>query len=261
MSLGSWLLIARDHKPMKKRKPYQVVYEDNHLLIINKEPGVLVQSDRTGDASLVDILKDYIKEKYNKPGEVFLNPVHRLDRPVSGLVVFARTSKALERMNEIFRKRHVQKTYWAVVRQKPPESKGRLVHWLVKDEAKNQVTVHSYEAPNAQKAELTYRVLGQINEHYLLEVNPITGRPHQIRAQLAAMGCPIRGDIKYGYDRPTPDKKIYLHARRLYFTHPVKKEPLICKAGVPNDPFWEEFLELDTEDYKDKNLDYIHENG
>ncbi len=242
---------------MKKKPLYQVVYEDNHLLVVNKEPGVLVQSDRTGDVPLVDLLRDYIKEKYNKPGDVFLHPVHRIDRPVSGLVVFARTSKALERMTEIFRKRQVQKTYWAVVRQKPKEERGRLVHYLIKDEAKNEVKTFAYETPGAQRAELTYRLLGQINEHYLLEVEPITGRPHQIRAQLAAMGCPIRGDVKYGYDRPTIDKKIYLHARRLYFVHPVKKEPLICKGGLPDDPFWEEFLELDREDYKDKNLDFI----
>ncbi|GAB3541427.1 RluA family pseudouridine synthase [Spirosoma fluminis] len=247
-----------------KKKPFQVVYEDNHLLIVNKEPGILVQGDRTGDVTLLDVLKEYIKEKYNKPGEVFLGLVHRLDRPVSGLVVFARTSKALERMNEIFRKRQVQKTYWAVVRQKPPKDSDKLVNWLIKDEQKNQVTVYDYEVPNSQKAELSYRVMGRINEHYLLEVNPITGRPHQIRSQLAHMGCPIRGDVKYGYDRIVPDKKIYLHARRLYFIHPVKpagepERPIICKAGLPNDRFWEEFLELDDENYKDKNLDYIYE--
>lgn len=247
-----------------KKKPYQVVFEDNHLLIINKDPGILVQGDRTGDTTLLDVLKDYIKEKYDKPGEVFLGLVHRLDRPVSGLVVFARTSKALERMNEIFRKRLVQKTYWAVVRQKPPKDADKLVNWLIKDEQKNQVTVYDYEAPKSQKAELSYRTLGKINEHYLLEVSPITGRPHQIRAQLAHMGCPIRGDAKYGYDRIVADKKIYLHARRLYFIHPVKPagapdRPIICKAGLPNDPFWEEFLDLDDEQYKDKNMDFIFE--
>ena len=247
-----------------RKKPYQVVYEDNHLLIVNKDPGILVQGDRTGDTTLLDVLKDYVKEKYNKPGDVFLGLVHRLDRPVSGLVVFARTSKALERMNEIFRKRQVQKTYWAVVRHKPPKDADKLINWLIKDEQKNQVTVYDYEAPNSQKAELSYRVLGKINEHYLLEVNPITGRPHQIRAQLSHMGSPIRGDIKYGYDRDVADKKIYLHARRLYFIHPVKQagapdRPIICKAGLPNDPFWEEFLDLDDENYKDKNLDFIFE--
>ena len=241
-----------------------MVYEDNHLLIVNKEPGVLVQGDRTGDVTLLDLMKDYIKEKYNKPGDVFLGLVHRIDRPVSGLVVFARTSKALERMNEIFRKRQVQKTYWAVVRQKPPKDADKLVNWLIKDEQKNQVTVYDYETPNSQKAELSYRLLGKINEHYLLEVNPVTGRPHQIRSQLAHIGSPIRGDVKYGYDRPVADKKIYLHARRLYFIHPVKQveapdRPIICKAGLPNDPFWEEFLALDDEQYKDKNMDFIFE--
>lgn len=247
-----------------KKKPYQVVYEDNHLLIVNKDPGILVQGDRTGDTTLLTVLKEYIKEKYDKPGEVFLGLVHRLDRPVSGLVVFARTSKALERMNEIFRKRQIQKTYWAVVRQKPPQNADKLVNWLVKDEQKNQVTVYDREVPGSQRAELSYRVLGRINEHYLLEVNPVTGRPHQIRAQLAHIGCPIRGDIKYGYDRAVPDKKIYLHARRLYFVHPIRptgadERPIICKAALPNDPFWEEFLPLDTEEYKDRNMDFIFE--
>ncbi len=242
---------------MKRKLPYYVIYEDNHLLIINKEPGVLVQGDRTGDVTLIELLKDYIKEKYDKPGDVFLGCVHRLDRPVSGVVVFARTSKALERMNEIFRSRKVQKTYWAIVRRKPNPEKGKLTHWLIKDEEKNQVKTYEYDVPGSLKAELNYRLIGKINEHYLVEVEPITGRPHQIRAQLAAIGCPIRGDIKYGYDRPTLDKKIYLHARRLYFIHPVKKEPLVVKAPVPNDPFWEEFQELDQEEYKDKNLGFI----
>ena len=241
------------------KNQFHVVYEDNHLLIVSKAPGILVQGDRTGDVTLLALLKDYVKEKYNKPGEVFLGLVHRLDRPVSGLVVFARTSKALERMSEIFRNRQVQKTYWAVVRRKPPEPAGKLVHWLVKDEQKNMVTAHDHEVPNSQRAELTYRTLGKINEHYLLEVSPLTGRPHQIRVQLASMGCPIRGDIKYGYDRAVPDKKIYLHARRLYFIHPVKKEPLLCRAALPPDPFWEEFLALDDEDIKDKNMDFTFE--
>jgi 23S rRNA pseudouridine1911/1915/1917 synthase len=240
-----------------KKLPYYVIYEDNHLLIINKEPGVLVQGDRTGDVTLIDLLKEYVKEKYDKPGDVFLGCVHRLDRPVSGVVVFARTSKALERMNEIFRSRKVQKTYWAVVRRRPNPEKGKLTHWLLKDEEKNQVATFEYEVPGALKAELNYRLIGKINEHYLIEVEPITGRPHQIRAQLAAIGCPIRGDVKYGYDRLTVDKKIYLHARRLYFIHPVKKEPLVVKAPVPADPFWEEFQELDREEYKDKNMDFM----
>ena len=244
---------------MAKQKPYQVVFEDNHLLIVNKAGGVLVQGDSTGDKCLLDMLKDYLKDKYNKPGEVFLNPVHRLDRPVSGLVVFARTSKALERMNEIFRKRDVQKIYWAVVRRKPKELKGKLVHWLTKDEKRNITTAHDREVPGSQKAELTYRWLGEVNKFHLIEVTPITGRPHQIRVQLASMGCPIRGDVKYGYDKFNIDNNINLHARRLYFTHPVKKEPIICRAGVPVDAFWEEFLMLDTEEIKLDNLQYLHE--
>lgn len=241
------------------KRPFQVIYEDNHLIIVNKEPGVLVQADATRDACLLDMVKDYIKEKYNKPGDVFLGTVHRIDRPVSGLVVFARTSKALERMNELFRKRDIQKTYWAVVRRRPAELKGKLVHWLAKDEKRNVTTAFDYEAPGTQRAELTYRVLGEINKFFLLEVNPVTGRPHQIRVQLATLGSPIRGDVKYGYPKGNFDNCINLHARRLYFEHPVKKEPIICKAGLPLDPFWEEFLPLDQEKIDDERLRYLYE--
>ncbi|KAA0990656.1 RluA family pseudouridine synthase [Dyadobacter aurulentus] len=241
------------------KKSLHVVYEDNHLLIINKEPGVLVQGDATGDKCLLDMGKEYIKDTYQKPGAVFLGTVHRLDRPVSGLVVFARTSKALERMNEIFRKRDVQKTYWAIVKNRPAEKKGKLVHWLSKDESRNVTTAYDYEAPNTQRAELSYRWLGEVNKFHLLEVMPVTGRPHQIRVQLASMNCPIRGDLKYGYPKANPDGNINLHARRLYFEHPVKKEPLICRAGVPSDPFWEEFLSLDKEEIKPDHLDFLHE--
>jgi len=240
-------------------KYFHVVYEDNHLIIVNKAAGVLVQGDATGDVPLLDLVKDYIKEKYNKPGDVFLGTVHRIDRPVSGLVVFARTSKALERMSELYRKRDIQKTYWAVVRKRPPHKQDKLTHWLIKDEARNVVTAYDYAAPNAQKAELTYRVLGEINKHYLLEVTPITGRPHQIRVQLAEMGCPIRGDIKYGARKPNLDGNINLHARRLFFTHPIKKEAVLCRAALPNEPFWEEFLELDPEEIGVEHLAFLHE--
>ena len=241
------------------KKPLHIVYADNHLLIINKEAGVLVQGDATGDKCLLDMAKEYVKEQYQKPGAVFLGTVHRLDRPVSGLVVFARTSKALERMNEIFRKREVQKIYWAVVRNKPAEKKGKLVHWLSKDEARNVTKAYDYEAPNTQRAELSYRWLGEVNGYHLLEVSPITGRPHQIRVQLASMNCPIRGDVKYGFPKGNADGSINLHARRLYFEHPVKKEPIICRAALPNDPFWEEFLALDKEEIKPEHLDFLHE--
>ncbi|MCE7063103.1 RluA family pseudouridine synthase [Dyadobacter sp. CY343] len=241
------------------KKSLHVVYEDNHLLIINKEPGILVQGDATGDKCLLDMGKEYIKDTYQKPGAVFLGTVHRLDRPVSGLVVFARTSKSLERMNEIFRKRDVQKTYWAIVKNRPAEKKGKLIHWLSKDESRNVTTAYDYEAPNTQRAELSYRWLGEVNKFHLLEVMPITGRPHQIRVQLASMNCPIRGDLKYGYPKANPDGNINLHARRLYFEHPVKKEPVICRAGVPNDPFWEEFLTLDKEEIKPEHLGFLHE--
>lgn len=240
-------------------KKFHVIYEDNHLIIVNKPAGLLVQGDATGDVPLLDLVKEYIKEKYEKPGDVFLGTVHRIDRPVSGLVVFARTSKALERMNEIFRKRDVQKTYWAVVRKRPPKKQDKLSSWLVKDEARNVVSAYDYPAPNAQKAELTYRLLGEINKHFLLEVTPITGRPHQIRVQLAQIGCPIRGDVKYGSPKPNADGSINLHARRLFFTHPVKKEPILCRAALPNDPFWEEFLELDPEEIGPEHLSFLHE--
>ena len=244
---------------LKMAKAFHVIYEDNHLLIVNKAAGVLVQGDSTGDVPLVDILKDYIKEKYDKPGEVFLGCVHRLDRPVSGLVVFARTSKALERMNELFRKRDIQKTYWAVVRKRPPLKQDKLVHWLEKDETRNIVTAHDRPMGDALKAELSYRVVGEINKHFLLEIKPITGRPHQIRVQLAAIGCPIRGDVKYGYGKFNHDNNLNLHARRLYFIHPVKNEPILCRAALPNDPFWEEFLTIDDEIIGPEHLGFLHE--
>lgn len=240
------------------KQPFYVLYEDNHLIIVNKAAGVLVQGDATGDKTLSDYVKDYVKEKYNKPGDVFLGTVHRLDRPVSGIVVFARTSKALERMNEIFRRRDVQKTYWAVVGKKPEKKSGKLTHFLVKNEEKNTVKAFDTEVKGSQKAELTYRYLGEINHYHLLEVNPVTGRPHQIRVQLATMGCPIRGDVKYGYPRLNPEGNINLHARRLYFVHPVKKEPILIKAPLPENPFWEEFLELETEEIKTENLDFLY---
>jgi len=238
-------------------KYFQVLYEDNHLILVNKEPGLLVQGDRTGDITLPDLVKQYLKEKYDKPGDVFLGVVHRIDRPVSGLVVLAKTSKGLERMTELFRNRKVHKTYWAITKRKPFPAQGRLVHYLVKNENNNTVTAYNEEVEGSLKAELNYRYLGTLNEHHLIEVNPITGRPHQIRVQLAKMGWPIRGDVKYGYPKPNPDASINLHSRRIHFLHPVKKEDLLITAGVPRSEFWEQFVDLDDFVIKDKHLDMM----
>jgi 23S rRNA pseudouridine1911/1915/1917 synthase len=219
-----------------------VLYEDNHLLAINKASGTLVQGDSTGDKPLVEICKDYIKEKYAKPGDVFLGVVHRLDRPVTGVVVFARTSKSLERMNELFRNRETEKTYWALVNKKPPNESGTLVHWLIKDEKKNKTTAYKQEHPQGQRSELNYKVIAQKSGFFLVEVKPITGRPHQIRVQIASMGCPIVGDVKYGYGAPNEDASICLHAWQLEFIHPVKKEKLTISAKLPKNQFWKPFL-------------------
>jgi 23S rRNA pseudouridine1911/1915/1917 synthase len=221
--------------------PLQVLYEDNHLLIINKPAGVLVQGDVTGDKPLVEMAKEYIGKKYHKPGDVFLGVVHRLDRPVSGVVVFARTSKALERMNALFRNKETQKTYWAVVSRKPIPSEGTLVHWLVKDEKKNKTTAYNQEHPDGQRSELHYRIIDNKKDNYLVQVNPITGRPHQIRVQLASLGCPIAGDVKYGSEISSHDGSIALHARELSFIHPVKKEALTVTASLPKNDWWKPF--------------------
>ncbi len=223
----------------------QVVYEDNHIIIVNKRSGEIVQGDKTGDAPLSDIVKDYIKEKYAKPGAVFLGVVHRLDRPVSGLVVFARTSKALTRLNKMFAEGEVHKTYWAIVKRNDNISDDGewqiLENWLVRNEKQNKSYAYTTEKPNAKKAILKYRVIGHSDNYTLLEVNLMTGRHHQIRCQLAAAGYPIKGDLKYGAPRSNPDGSISLMARRIEFTHPVSKEQIIVEAPLPADKLWQSF--------------------
>lgn len=218
-----------------------ILFEDNHLIVLNKKPGDIVQGDKTGDKPLSDILKDYVKDKYKKPGAAFLGVIHRIDRPVSGVVLFARTSKALERMNELFREKKIQKTYWAVVKNKPQDDKGSLIHYLKKDEAKNKSKAYETEVAGSLRSWLDYQVIGQSDNYYLLEVNPHTGRHHQIRAQLSAIGCPIKGDVKYGFDRTNDDGSIHLHSRKVAFIHPVRKEEINLTAGVPQDNLWQHF--------------------
>jgi len=222
----------------------RIIFEDNHLLVINKDAGVLVQGDKTGDTPLSDLAKAYVKEKYQKPGEVFMGVIHRIDRPVSGLVLMARTSKALERMNEQFKNREIEKKYLAVVRNRPPANAGNLVHWLNKNPETNVTKAYEKEVPNSMRSELNYKLIGELDGFYLLDVNPITGRPHQIRVQLASMNCPIVGDNKYGYPRGNKDKSICLHAHQVKFMHPVKKEEMQLFAALPLDPFWQKFLPL-----------------
>ncbi len=218
-----------------------ILFEDNHLIAINKRAGDIVQVDETGDEPLDEKVKRYIVQKYNKPNGAFLGVVHRLDRPVSGVILFAKTSKALERVNELFKSQDIHKTYWAVVRNKPFPESGTLVHWLVKNQQKNVTTAHNKEIAGSQRAQLNYKLIGELNGYYLIEVDPITGRPHQIRVQLSTLGCPIVGDNKYGYPRGSLKKSICLHARYLRFIHPVKKEPVDIFAPLPQDGFWEKF--------------------
>ena len=215
-----------------------VVYEDNHIIIVNKQSGEIVQGDKTGDTPLSDIVKQYIKDKYNKPGNVFLGVVHRLDRPVSGLVVFAKTSKALSRLNEMFRTGDVHKTYWAIVKKNDIAPEATLTDWLTRNERQNKSYAHNREVPGAKKAVLSYKVRSVSDNYMLLEVRLMTGRHHQIRCQLAHMGCPIKGDLKYGSPRSNPDGSISLMSRRVEFVHPVSKETIAVDAPVPNDRLW-----------------------
>lgn len=223
----------------------QVVYEDNHIIIVYKESGEIVQGDKTGDTPLAETVKAYIKEKYAKPGAVFLGVVHRLDRPVCGLVVFARTSKALSRLNDMFRKGEVHKTYWALVQNQPALLEGTLEHWLTRNEKQNKSYAYPREVPGSKKAILKYRLIGQSERYFLLEINLLTGRHHQIRCQLSAMGCPIKGDLKYGSKRSNADGSISLLSHRIDFIHPVSKEHIVVESPLPVDNIWQniKFLE------------------
>jgi 23S rRNA pseudouridine1911/1915/1917 synthase len=221
-----------------------VLYEDNHLIAVNKRPGDIVQGDKTGDQPLSELVKSYIKEIYHKPGAVFLGVVHRIDRPVSGVVIFARTSKALERMNKLFREKTIHKTYWAVVKNHPPHDHEHLVRFLVKNEKLNKSFVAPSSKPGALESTLDYTVLASSDHYHLLEINPQTGRHHQIRAMLADIGCPIKGDLKYGFNRSNPDGSIHLHARAVRFEHPVSGEEIFIEAPPPvQDPLWRNFSE------------------
>ncbi|MFT5437338.1 MAG: 23S rRNA pseudouridine1911/1915/1917 synthase [Ulvibacter sp.] len=216
----------------------QVLHEDNHLIIVNKRPGDIVQGDKTGDLPLSEIVKEYIAEKYNKPGAVYLGVVHRLDRPTSGIIVFARTSKALTRLNKMFAERETHKTYWAVVMKAPKQSTAKLVHFLLRNPKQNKSYAHDKEVPDSKMAVLTYTILKSLQRYTLLEIDLETGRHHQIRSQLSYIGSPIKGDLKYGFDRSNKDGSIHLHARSLSFVHPVKKEELTIVAPPPDENLW-----------------------
>ena len=225
-------------KIVSNKDNLQILHEDNHLIVVNKRVGDIVQADKTGDKPLSEVVKEYIKEKYNKPGEVFLGVVHRLDRPTTGIVVFARTSKALTRLNEMFSNRETQKTYWAIVKNKPSKDQDILVHYLKRNEKNNTSKAHLKEITESKKASLDYKIIKTLDNYFALEINLHTGRHHQIRAQLSAIGCPIKGDLKYGFDRSNPDGGIHLHARKLAFVHPVSKESIEIIAETPKDVIW-----------------------
>jgi 23S rRNA pseudouridine1911/1915/1917 synthase len=215
-----------------------ILFEDNHLIAINKSAGQLTQGDRTGDVSLDHLVKEYIKKKYNKPGDVFLGVIHRLDRPVSGVILYARTSKALIRMNQLFKEQKIQKHYWCIVKERPQPEEGTLSHYLVKNEGQNKSYAYNKSKPKTKPASLDYRLISGSDRYYLLEIKLHTGRHHQIRCQLAKIGSPIRGDLKYGYQRTNEDGNINLHARSVDFIHPVRNVPVSIIAPVPSDPLW-----------------------
>ena len=219
----------------------QVIYEDNHIIIVSKATGEIVQGDKTGDVPLSETVKEYLKEKYHKAGNVFLGVVHRLDRPVSGLVVFAKTSKALARLNDMFRLGNVHKTYWAIVKNRPEREEDTLTHWIVRNEKQNKSYAYDKEVKNSKKAVLQYRLLSSSTNYHLIEVHLLTGRHHQIRCQLAKIGCPIKGDLKYGAPRSNPDGSISLLSRHVEFTHPVSKQPISVDAPLPESDIWRNF--------------------
>lgn len=230
---------------MESKIENNILFEDNHLIIINKQSGEIVQGDKTGDEPLSETVKKYIKTKYNKPGDVFLGTPHRIDRPTSGIVIFAKTSKSLARLNKMFQQKEIQKTYWAIVKNEPPQKEATLIHFLKKNEAKNKSVAKLQDFDGAKRAELTYKVIHQFQQYFLLEILPKTGRHHQIRVQLASIGCPIKGDLKYGFSRSNKDASISLHARKIAFIHPVQKKLLEITAPAPsNDVMWDEANEL-----------------
>ena len=222
-------------------RPLQILFEDNHLIIINKRPGDIVQGDKTGDEPLLDIVKKYVKEKYNKPGDVFIGMPHRIDRPTSGIVIFCRNSRSLERMSEMFREKTIHKTYWAVVKNRPPKEKHTLIHYLKKNQQMNKSFPYEKKVPDSFYAELEYKLIANSDKYFLIEVKLKTGRHHQIRVQLSSIGCPVKGDVKYGFDRANDDGSIHLHSRKVEFIHPSKKEPMTVIAPVPDDKLWTYF--------------------
>ncbi|GAA0733612.1 RNA pseudouridine synthase [Aquimarina litoralis] len=230
-------------KIISNKNNLQVLYEDNHIIVVNKRAGDIVQGDKTGDKPLSEVVKEYIAVKYNKPGAVYLGVVHRLDRPTTGIVVFARTSKALPRLNKLFANKEAQKTYWAVVKNTPPKKGDTLVHWLKRNSKQNKSYAHKKEVPDSKKAILEYKILKELDHYCALEVLLHTGRHHQIRTQLSNIGSIIKGDLKYGADRSNKDGSIHLHARKLTFVHPVKKEPLTIIAPPPSDAIWDSVLQ------------------
>ena len=219
-------------------KNIQILYEDNHIIAVNKRVGDIVQGDKTGDTTLAEVIKLYLKEKYNKKGNVYLGITHRLDRPTTGIIIFAKTSKALTRLNTLFQKKEIQKTYWAMVKNTPPKKSERLIHWLIRNHKQNKSYAHLKKVANSKEAILKYTILKKLTNYYLLEINLETGRHHQIRAQLSAIGCPIKGDLKYGFSRSNENGGIHLHARKLTFIHPIKKIPITIQAPLPKDTLW-----------------------